>query len=228
LIAVAWLLRYGLTTSGGGMAAIAQVCFFACGIMLAAPWWLAASALWVAIVTETASNHDQLYAPPSGNFFDWMGEAAYAAMAVAAGMIPGWVAWRLLAAEPAVQLPAAVAIGLAGVGFALLSALEEGSPLSVISGRLAASLVRRPLPWLLFTMAAAALAAVTASVGPWMLERGGVLTAPVAFAASLVYARSVGKLGRRLSQATSADEAEEPDEDDGPSERGVPSSAGSK
>jgi hypothetical protein len=90
---------------------------------------------------------------------------------------------------------------------ALLSALEQGSPLGVVSGRLLSSIVQRPRAWLRFVAQSALIAGAAAGLA-WRGLDGVLLAAPAATALSLVYAERVGSLGWRLAE--SVDKQEEP------------------
>jgi hypothetical protein len=207
LAAIGWFASQGWTMAPSRMGAMAQVCFLALAAMLGALWWLAASALWVALVTEASQGHDRLHAPPTANFLDWFDEALYCSMALAAGCGGAWLVRQFVPGGGFAGAYGSWLAGLCCFAAALLSALEQGSPLGVVSGRLLSSIVQRPRAWLRFVAQSALIAGAAAGLA-WRGLDGVLLAAPAATALSLVYAERVGSLGWRLAE--SVDKQEEP------------------
>ena len=87
LTMIGWFAAYGLSSGqGGGMGAIAQVCFLALATMLGGMWLVAASAIWLAILTESAEGHRRLDNPPTANFLEWFGETFYVMISAAVAL----------------------------------------------------------------------------------------------------------------------------------------------
>lgn len=189
----------GDASAGGGFGAIAAICFLAVACILGCLWLGAAAAVWLALVTESADGHDRLHDPPSVVFLDWMGEAPYVVVAASASLAAGWATTSLLSPLEVSAAPFSY-VGAAFVvfPFALLSALEEGSPLGVFSAGLAATLWRRPHMWLLFYFETLVLAAGVGWAVMAMVGRGqlAILAAvPLALAGTFLYFRLLGRLG---------------------------------
>jgi DNA-directed RNA polymerase subunit RPC12/RpoP len=198
LTMVQWLLMQVALAMGGGFAAISALSFFAAGCVMAAAWLTAALPLFIAIVAESSEGNDRLQEPPHWTSFDWFGEVSFFAIAAAFSALPAWLSTKL-ALGLTLEGQIAVATGAFLVVFpiVLLSALEQGSPLDVLSPRVLASLGRCAGPWLLFYLESAALGAVVVAAA-WavLTEKPAlVLLLPwLVVGAAIVYMRLIGRL----------------------------------
>lgn len=197
---------------GGGMGAIAAICFGVGGVILGTLWYGLASAQWLAVLTESAEGHDELYAPPNWNFMEWAGEAFYLLMSVSVGCVPAWLAWKASFAAPTeVRIVLSAAAWLLAFPVAILSALHEGSPMGVISPRLLSSFIHCPGQWLLFYLESGLFAAGfgLAAVGLAQFRLPVVTISLLFVAAMFLYMRLIGRLGWWLAEAMPEEEDDE-------------------
>ena len=182
-----------------GNAAVMYMPLFAGGCMLTGAWLMSASPLLVAIATQSTDGADELHDPPSWMAFD-IAEAAFVVMAVMISVLPAWLAAKAAATLPIEQqLAIAAAVWLAVFPFVILSALEQGSAFAIFSPRVAASLVRCFIPWLVFYVASLLLVAGFGAMAWALLNNESFLTKlPIpwlAVALMLIYMRMIGRLG---------------------------------
>ncbi|MBX3425256.1 MAG: hypothetical protein KF688_06210 [Pirellulales bacterium] len=202
LVAISWLASQASMAMAGGMGAIMALCFFAAAIMLGTLWFLASSALWLAIIAESSDGHDRLHSPPGANFYDWLGDAGVVFASGVMSAIPAWLAWKFVPLDFEARYAVAAAVWLACLPVALLSALEQGSPLAIVSPRLCGTLVLRAGAWLAFYVQAAAIWIGAAALIQAAPSAALLLAPPLAVGASLAYFRLVGLLAWRLAETT--------------------------
>ena len=206
LLMVLWLgvPAFASLGAGGGFGAISAVCFFAVAVVLGAMTYAVAASVWLALLTESADGHDRLHDPPGAIFFEWTGPVAYVSVAAAASLLPGWAIGRLLEAfqidARAIVIPA---FWLACFPVALLSALDQDSPMAVISMRLASSLWKCLPAWLLFyletLLLAGGVAAAIAGLWNWSAVMP-LIAGPLVVAATFLYFRLLGRLAWWLAE----------------------------
>jgi len=195
----------GWGSGGWGKEQAIVLVSYAASLVLGLLWLIAASAIWLAVLTESSEGNDRLHHPPGAVFLDWTGDFLYVVTAGMAGLAPWWVVSRFLGNLPLEQRGGLLAGGwLLCFPVLLLSSLESGSPVGLFSVRLFSSLVRRPGQWLLFYLETAllaggcVLAAVAMnSLSPWL----SLLAIPLGVAASLLYFRLLGRLAWWLAES---------------------------
>lgn len=205
--ATAWFGLQVLTAFSSGGGAIMALCFFVVGVILGGCTYVAASALWGAIVTESSDGHRWLVDPPGPNFTEWFGDAGYMFVAAAAATLPAWAVVRFVPLGPLDPLATGAAVWAAAFPLTLLSALEEGSAMGVLHLGVWSTLFKRPWAWLLLF---AEVAALGYGLG-WALGRipQPVVLGPwVAVAASFVYFRLIGLQGWWLAESLSTEPEE--------------------
>jgi DNA-directed RNA polymerase subunit RPC12/RpoP len=174
----------------------------ACGFL----WSAYAASVFLVVTAESSEGNDEIYAWPSGNFLDWMGDLWLILVAWTCAAAPGWAA-GVLVLKDIWWSPLAAAVSLL-ICFPIvfLSQLAANSVVSLVHPRVLASLARCPFSWLLFYVESAMLlaicgaAAVAASFVHYLMA---ALLAPLYVAAMLLYARLLGRLGWRLADAVS-------------------------
>ncbi|MCA9238261.1 MAG: hypothetical protein KDA44_22465, partial [Planctomycetales bacterium] len=210
LFVVMWFAMQAWTTfsSLSQMGAIMAICFYALAVMLGALWFVAASAVWLAVVAESADGHRRLHNPPTSVYLDWLGDAVYLGVAAVAAALPACGVARFIPWGPLNPLAVGAVAWAAALPVMLLSALEEASPMGVLSPRVWSSLVRRPLHWALFYAMSALIVAFAVSLVVAAPAAVNFL-APMFVAVSLVYFRLLGLLGWWLSESMADDEEDE-------------------
>jgi DNA-directed RNA polymerase subunit M/transcription elongation factor TFIIS len=205
-------LGEALLTPLQGMAEAIKLIFTVIGGVLAAAWLAMAAPLVVAIVGESSDGEDKLHQAPRLLAFDWFGELFSVVTAASLAGLCGLGTWhlaRLVQLEPVLSAALVVMVVLIVLPVALLSTLLEGTPLGVLSPRLASSLGRCAGYWLLFYLQSFFLAAVVGGAG-WIIwhalgARPGDettllwLLSPIAVAAVLIDMRLLGRLAWWLS-----------------------------
>jgi hypothetical protein len=188
-----------------GFGAIMGVFLLAAVCIIGTVLFAAIAALCCSILTDSSEGQDKLYNTPTTNFMEWFGDAGYLALAIVVSLIPGGTLGALLA-----PVPEAAAGGfLVFFPIILLSMLEAGSPVVLLSPRLLRSMVRRPAPWLLFYMEIGAIAGgcIFAAMS---LPIGSVpvwLAPPLVLAVVLLYFRLLGRLAWWLAELMPAEES---------------------
>jgi len=168
------------------------VCALALATMVGGIAFGAAAALCCAILTDSSEGCDQLYNAPSTAPQQWLGEASYVGLALVVSWIPGWAI-----SQATTQPTLSMALGcFFCFPIVLLSSLEQGSPLAVISFRLVGSLFRCSGQWLMFYLVAALMLFGLGWPSWAILQLSGmraVLAVPIALAAVLFYFRLLGR-----------------------------------
>lgn len=205
LTGLAWLGVNVVESFGGGFAAIFGVCCLAAACILGPLWFAAAGALWCSIIAESSEGHDRLYNPPTNNFTEWFGEAAYIGVPLAVSFAPGWAIGKLVELE-LLLMPLGVWLVFPILH---LASLEQSSPMAVVSGKVWGSLALRGGHWLLFYLQSMLL--VAAAVGAFwgVSETAFVLPAGslIVVGFSLLYFRLLGRFAWWLAESL-------PEEDD--------------
>ncbi len=166
--------------------------------LLLAIWGTVASAFCLAILRDSAAGNDRIENWPEAIFLDWALDGLYLlgslVVAVVAGMFLQWLL------EP-VGLPEEMGVfgGVAAVfPIALLSMLERGSPLGLISPAVWDSLWRRRGAWATFYIASVILAAATMGLTAVIVLLPGLVAMPLVVTlfvgALLLYFRLLGRL----------------------------------
>ncbi|NOY42095.1 MAG: hypothetical protein GXP26_09695 [Planctomycetes bacterium] len=191
-----------LNSAGGGFDAIMALCFFAMGCIIGVLWFSANAALWCSILTDSSEGNDRLFNTPSAVPHEWLGEMLFVGLSLAVSIIPGWAIGTVISNQ-------GISIGLSMLlcfPIALLSALERGSPIEVISIRILKSLVRRPALWLLLYLQIAALAGICVWIGTKLVPDYLYFFCPIAIAASLLYFRLLGRFAWWLAESMPAED----------------------
>ena len=157
------------------------------------------AAMLMAILVDSSEGNDKLYHPPDVNLIEWFGPAIYLVIALAVTAAPGILIGG--------------AIGFATIGssvgmfvllpIVVLSMLEIGSPIGVLSPRVLASLVRRPLHWIAFYIVAGVLEVGFFFAALFMVVMPILLLAffPVWITGNMLYFRLLGRLGWWLGES---------------------------
>ncbi|MCG8451400.1 MAG: hypothetical protein MI725_17680, partial [Pirellulales bacterium] len=207
LSAVGFVLL-GLATLAATQHAFVAVCCLALAIMVGGICFAAATALCCAILTDSSEGCNRLYNAPPFIPHEWFAEAAYLGIAMVVSLIPASLIGRI-APEPMIGM----ALGmLLCFPIVLLSSLEQGSPLSVLSVRLVASLVRKPLHWLMFYLVTSLV--IGGSVwAAWALMQSSAIASaavvPLAVATVLLYFRLLGRFAWWLAESLPEDDSEQ-------------------
>lgn len=200
-VCAASLSFYGATMAmQGGLAAIAGMCFFAIGFVLSVVAAAFASAMLMTIVTASAMGVRHIDEWPGVE--EWFAYLLYVTVAVMVSAIPGAALAQIAPDEVAPLFVGGSVVLLLPI--MLLSQLENGSFLGVLSWPVLATLKRHPLSWLLFYGEVATLFTVVGGISFLVGEEQpflAILLAPLDFWAKLVFARLLGLLGWRLSEA---------------------------
>lgn len=204
LTIVIWLLSFALLPVYSQYQVVALA-----GLVFGVLWAMSIAAIWIAVLIESSDGNDRLHNPPDMLFYDWFGNLIYVAVASAIAGVPfGVIAVPLvewLRGDLGAWLPGGAATGgwLFCFPIVLLSMLEQGSPLAILSPRIVGSLVRQPMAWLLFYAETALLVAGSAmavfaavKLSPWLMLAVG----PTAVALSLLYFRLLGRLAWWLAE----------------------------
>ncbi len=203
LVAAGWLFLSGLEMAmSGGMGAIAGMCFFVAGCIVAMICGAGCSSFMLQIIMESSEGNRQIQTWPS--IFDWFGSFAYVVIAGAVSATPGWAISHI---PPIATDPRLVGLSIAaGVWICfpiiLLSQLDIDSPFGIASGRVLVSLGRCPLSWTFFYLESALLIAICG--GAWWTvaahdSRAAVWLIPLFVAALILFARLLGRLAWRLA-----------------------------
>ena len=145
LLSISSLLMAGLLSMATNLSIFAVISL-ALAAIVSAVYFAGFSTICCSILTESAEGNDRMFHPPSFVFSDWFAESAYMGMALAISLVPGWGVGSFVD-QPVVGLL---------IGFflcfpiTLLSSLEVGSPMAVVSAKLLSTLLRSPGKWLLF------------------------------------------------------------------------------
>lgn len=194
----------------------------------------------LAVLQDTAEGKDVIENWPEGNFLDWFAEAAYVLVALFVAAFPGVLLGRLVS----YLAPDSSSVGWEFVfcipttfvlfPIALLSALEAGSPLNVLSRPILRSLSVLARGWLQFYFwsgllsTAGFVALAFAIAGPlWM----GVVSMAVIAPLLMVYFRLLGRLAwwcrEEVAEAEERHEGHEAHEEDEAANAGPSRGAGS-
>jgi predicted Zn finger-like uncharacterized protein len=199
------LLIYGVDTAmQGGFAAVAGMCFFVIGGVLTMVCVAAASAVLLQVVVESSVGSRIIESWPRPG--DWFGGL----LAISVAVMVSAMANFAVALIPEVNVDSiAVAVLMSSGPFfllpiVLLSQLYIDSPWGVLSPRVLASIARYPFTWALFYIEVAAVAAIC-GIASWYVGRSDprflAFLTPLYFAMLLLYARLLGRLAWRLSEA---------------------------
>lgn len=201
---------YGLAAAMlGGLAALAGMCLFAVGLVMAMICTAGACSVLMQIVMESSEGNRRIHQWPS--FMDWFGNLLYGITALMISAVPG----SAIAQIPAIQsdqLLSAIVIGagiLICLPIVLLSQLDIGSPWGVLSGRVLASLVRCPFSWTFFYFECAVLATICGAAAYFLTDNNPMMAlrfTPLFVAALILAARLLGRLAWRLAEAMATSE----------------------
>lgn len=181
--------------------------------LLALMWLTFASACALAIVRDTSNGCDKVENWPGPIFTDWLLDPFYIFGSLCAGALPGAVAaWLLTGAGVSAEWLAAVS-PFFFLPIVLLSMLENGSPLGVVSWPVLRTLRVAQGRWLAFYAASGVLLAAVVMVtwvawffGPVVAAIVNTLILPVAWFA---YFRLLGRLALCLADRTMREGTEE-------------------
>jgi len=161
-------------------------------------WAVVASAFLMTIIQDTAEGSDRVEDWPEAIFADWAGDILFFFSGLCVGVLPGVVFVQVagyVGPLAGLIVPASV---LVLFPLAVLSMLEGGSPLSVLSLSVLRSLFSASGAWILFYLETALLLGafvlftgwVFRTMGPW----GLYLPAVPSVAVLMVYCRLLGRL----------------------------------
>ena len=188
------------------MAGLAQTFI---GGFFAIIWLAAASNVLIAIVSQSAVGHDRISEWPPMNFIMSMGEMLPVSVAAMFTAAPGWMLGQLVAQEPWQLALLTCGSLLLGFPITLLSQLAGNSTWELIELKVLGAMVRCPLSMIFFYVESACLAAICVSVTFAVVQFHLLLAlalAPLYIGCLLIYARLLGRLAWRLSEAMPVDE----------------------
>jgi hypothetical protein len=148
------------------------------------------------------------------NFIMSMSEMLPVSVALVFTAAPGWMLGRLIAQEPWQIALLAGGTMLLGFPVTLLSQLAGNSTWELIELKVLGTMIRCPFSMMLFYLESACLAAICAAAGVFAAQHHEYLAlafAPLYVFCLFLYARLLGRLGWRLSEASLTEEPE-PDE----------------
>lgn len=192
------------STITAGLGAIMGLFLLAAVCTLGLLMYTALSAICSSILTDSSEGNDRLYNPPTTDFMEWFGSAGYLLLAFSVSAVPGWLLGQAfdLGAESLV-LGAFVCFPIF-----LLSMLETGSPVLILSPRLLMTLFKRPLQWMLFYLLTGLLLVAIGAAEGKLLEGSAtaLLVPPLALAVLFVYFRLLGRLAWWLAETMPVDD----------------------
>lgn len=203
----AWFIANAMANVGG-LALIIVLVSYGTTFVFGALSLVSVSAYWLAVLKESSEGNSRLHNPPGPVFVDWAAECFYLVFAAAICTAPGMLAEAFI---PGMPLGTGVLIAMFCWVFffpvVLLSQLENGSPLELISPRVVRTLGSSFGPWFLFYVESILLVGVT--IGAIMGAAQMPLVAfPVAVlfvsAASFLYFRLLGRLAWWIAERTPA------------------------
>jgi DNA-directed RNA polymerase subunit RPC12/RpoP len=211
LLLWAWLIVDGVPAwatwkgdAAGAMAAMGGLAETMLGAIGAILWIAAASNILIAVVSQSAAGADQIREWPPMNFIMSMSEMLPVSVAVVFTAAPGWMLGRLIAEEPWQLALMTGGSLLLGFPVTLLSQLAGNSTWELIELKVLGTMVRCPFSMILFYLESACLAVICAAAGLLAYQYHEYL--PLAFAplyalCLFLYARLLGRLGWRLTEA---------------------------
>jgi hypothetical protein len=186
----------------GGMMAFAGLAEMLIATVFTIIWLAAASSILVVVVSESSEGNEQVYGWPKVNFIESMTDLAYVFTATMFSAAPGWIAGHFAAQQPVEQLLWAGGSLMLLFPIVFLSQLAANSPWAMLSGRVIAAFLRRPISCLVFyveSLLLAAVCAVAVALTAPLHHLVPVLFAPLYVAAGLLYGRLLGRLAWRIS-----------------------------
>jgi len=199
-------------------------------------WTLSfAAACMFAIIEDTSSGADVIEVWPESDWRLWIFPMLTIGFHMLAAATLAYVAYRLAPEWSGAAALAWLSIGFVVFPLTLLSALEDGMPVAVVSVPVWSSLVRQPLAWIAFY---AVTAVMLVAAGLPLLLLGAlyvrlpdalqaaapflalVYLAPTGAVAWFIYARLMGRLAWKITSESAAegdDDANAEDAEDGPS-----------
>jgi DNA-directed RNA polymerase subunit RPC12/RpoP len=200
------IAQFSLSTIGGlsggiesaGMGAIAGVCFLAIALVFFMMWLAGLASTIFAIITESSEGHDIIQDWPQPNLSDWFPELFYFLVAMGISGAPGGVIAHFISDNTLIAVLATVVGMLLAFPLIILSQLDGGSPISVVSVRIFQSITRCPFSWFTFYFETSCLAGICVAMGIFLPP---VAVAPVAVMSLILYARLLGRLAWRLAEA---------------------------
>jgi len=204
LIPIGWFASWVTLPMASQFHAMVAICFLAVACILGLLWSMGVAAIGIAILTESSDGNDRLYHPPDNQFYDWFGAFIYVVLASVVAVMPLVLLGAMLPRGlPWIRFGTTAAGWLLIFPLVLLSMLEQGSALAILSPRLLASLLRSPGPWLLFYLETALL--VAGSMGalyglPRLFPLLILAASPILVATAFGYFRLLGRLAWWLSE----------------------------
>jgi DNA-directed RNA polymerase subunit RPC12/RpoP len=204
-VCAGWLFRTGLEMAmTGDMGAIAGMCLFAAGCIVATICAAAGSGVMMQIVMESSEGNRKLHHWP--HLLDWFGNLLYVVVSGMMSALPGWAIGQIPLLNSMTGLPAllsAVSI-LFCFPIMLLSQLDINSPWGIVSPRMVRSLAICPFSWAFFYFECSLLLAVCggAMYLATLRDPGLVIwILPLHVASLILFARLLGRLAWRLADA---------------------------
>jgi DNA-directed RNA polymerase subunit M/transcription elongation factor TFIIS len=197
------------------MACMLFAFLFLFGVPVFANW----SMSMLAILQDTAGGNDEVESWPDLNFLDWILDAIYLPAALFVAVLPGLAVGqlaRITTGEIGLPIAAAASVFLL-FPFVLVSMLEAGSPIGIISSPVARSLHVATRRWLQFYGLTAVL--ISAALAAWQLRWFesvllNFLAAAAAVAAGLLYFRLLGRLAWCCQEAVAKAENQRESQDE--------------
>lgn len=206
---VVFLILQALASLTAGLGAIFGLFCLAAAGVIGMLTFLGFSALCLSILVETSEGNDKLYQPPDANVVEWFGPALYVGLALAVSSIPG----ALLGSVAGLRVEGANIAFHILFPIVLLSMLEIGSVFGILSPKLLATILRRPLHWLAFYLMTGAISAAVyvglAFMPPW--PELLILLVPLLMGLELLYFRLLGRLAWWLAESMPAPEPQDSD-----------------
>jgi len=200
------LIQVVLAPADGVAGMLMILACYGMAFSLGAIWLSAASAIGLAVLTESSEGNDRLHHPPGYNFLEWFGDLLFPVTAGMLALAPWWLLCRVLQQELTLAQQGVVQISgwLFTFPLLFLSGLENGSPWEVFSPKLLGSLSKLPGHWLLLFVQSVLL------VEGCLLAVAGLLTldlrlayaaVPLCVAAGFFYFRLLGRFAWWLAES---------------------------
>jgi DNA-directed RNA polymerase subunit RPC12/RpoP len=205
--ALGWLIVWAANSPNGitgmGLIGLLIVAFGMVGFVLLPIWLAGLASVFFTIVTESSLGNTTIKSWPSANIMDWFPEFGYLLVATFVSGGPGSLLAQGLLDDRLLSSLCVAAGILVSFPIIVLSQLDNGSPFGILSFRVLPTLLKSPVPWLLFYIETAALFAtcgLAASFAHYAQVLYTFLFTPLFVMSVLLYGRLLGRLGWQLAE----------------------------
>jgi hypothetical protein len=190
--------------SGGPLAQFLSAMLMAFSVLFGLITFGGWSVTMLAVLQETSNGNDRIEDWPENNVYEWVADSAYVFFSLFFGLLPGVMFGQilLLTGGDTTAYASGIAVSLAVSAFfffpiSLVSTLEAGSPMNVVSRPVWRSLTLIPHRWAQFYLLTAGLLVLFVIVS-WARVLGSTflnyLVAVIQLVIMMVYFRYLGRL----------------------------------